>query len=366
MECIYNGKTENEATFKKREHIFPAGIGGIKMLNQGDVSDEINEFFSKLELQFMRESIIQIPRMFLGPGKRGSLNKKKATKSKIFLMRNEEVIKIGYIELGFPKGITQIKFLKEGIKVNVITQSSDENIKLFLKFEDVLKKGEKVKIKRSKKLDINTSIIGFNYDKKEDFVYIYHNHEQFSLLDLIEYFEKKNLFEKIKNQCIEDNLSVSLEKGLEVYNEMSFDINDYFRVCCKIAMNGLCFLKGRDYVTEERFLKIKDFILNGGENRFANFLEMEKNKSFQTCLNKLQVPKYSHFMIFLSEEDGNYCILGIYGLIHQIYFCEAGKNDLFVDGFICDWQNKKEYYLSEYIIEKFKNKFFYEEYFKSN
>lgn len=101
MKCIYNEKEEDQATFEKREHVFPAGIGGINMLNQGDVSDEINEFFSKLELQFMRESIIQIPRMFLGPGKRGSLNKKK-----------------------------------------------------------------------SKKLDENTSVIGFNHDKKDESIYI--------------------------------------------------------------------------------------------------------------------------------------------------------------------------------------------------
>lgn len=366
MKCIYSGKESNEATFDKREHVFPAGIGGINMLNQGDVSDEINEFFSKLELQFMRESIIQIPRMFLGPGKRGSLNKKKATKSKIFLMNNEEVVKIGYIELGVPKGITQIKLLKENMKVNLITESKDKNIELFLRFEEILKKKEKIKIKKSKKLDENTSVIGFNHDKKDESIYIYHNCQKFSLEESIKYFEERKIFEKIKNQCISEKMNISLERELQISNEIQFDINEYFRVCCKIALNGLCFLEGKEYVLKNEFTQIKNFILNGGENKFANILDVKKNEVIENRLNKLQIPKYSHFMIFFRVEDGIHCILGIYGLLHQIHLCKKREYDDFLNGLICDWQNKKEYSLEEYLLEKIKDGKFYEQYFMND
>ncbi|MGL5367630.1 MAG: hypothetical protein ACRDAG_04935 [Cetobacterium somerae] len=365
MKCIYSGKESNEATFDKREHVFPAGIGGINMLNQGDVSDEINEFFSKLELQFMRESIIQIPRMFLGPGKRGSLNKKKATKSKIFLMNNEEVVKIGYIELGVPKGITQIKLLKENMKVSVITELRDENIKLFSKFEEVLKNQEKIKVKKSKRLDKNTSIVGFNHDKKDEYIYIYHNYEKYSLENLIQHFEEKKIFEMIKSQCTKDNLTISLEKGLQISNEMSFNIDDYFRICCKIAINGLCFLKGKENILKDRFWEIKDFILNGGENKFCTFLEIKNNRNFEDTFRKLEIPKFCHFMIFLTREDGVYCILGIYGLIHQIYLCEKKDSEGFEGGLICDWQNKKEYNFNEYLAEKLQDQRIWEKYFMS-
>lgn len=44
------------------------------MLKQGMVSDEINEYFSKLDIEFMRKSPIAIVRKFEGSGKRGSLS----------------------------------------------------------------------------------------------------------------------------------------------------------------------------------------------------------------------------------------------------------------------------------------------------
>lgn len=52
--CIYLKKMLPDVTFNKAEHIIPAGIGGIKTLPKGLVSDEANELFSKLELDFMR------------------------------------------------------------------------------------------------------------------------------------------------------------------------------------------------------------------------------------------------------------------------------------------------------------------------
>lgn len=361
MKCIYNGKTEKEASFMKREHVFPAGLGGKNMLNQGDVSDEVNEFFSKLELEFMRESIIQIPRIFLGPGKRGSLNKKKATKSKIFLMNNENTFKIGYIELGIPKTISQIRFYNDSIRVNLIPQSKEENIKILLKFKKNLIEKIRIKIKKSKKLESNTIIVGFNDDKKEEIIYIYHNYKDFSLINLIDYIENKEIFEKIRNNYKEEYLNKTSEEGMEVSTEIAFNLNSYYRVCCKIALNGLCFLKGRDFVSQENFVDIKKFILNNEENKFINLTE--ENIDIQNMLTKLQIPKYSHFMFFFIKENDLCCFLGIYGFLHQIYLAKIYNNDLFLDGLICDWQNNKEYNLCEYLLEKSTDKNFFNEYF---
>ncbi|WP_057912619.1 HNH endonuclease [Peribacillus muralis] len=70
--CIYFKKTEPEATFLSEEHIFPAGIGGKKKLPQEYVSHDCNNAFSSMELEFMRNSIISIPRQFYGPGNEGN------------------------------------------------------------------------------------------------------------------------------------------------------------------------------------------------------------------------------------------------------------------------------------------------------
>ena len=111
--CIYSKKTEPDVHFKKQEHIFPASLGGLSKLPKGYVSDEINEkFSSELEIEFMREGIISIPRQFMGPGTRGNIsNIKKATQSKVHLMKDDgNRYALGYVVLGKPIHIKQIIF----------------------------------------------------------------------------------------------------------------------------------------------------------------------------------------------------------------------------------------------------------------
>ena len=50
--CIYLGEQAG-LTYHKREHIFPAAIGGIHMLEKGWVSDQANEFFHLLSYMFL-------------------------------------------------------------------------------------------------------------------------------------------------------------------------------------------------------------------------------------------------------------------------------------------------------------------------
>lgn len=68
-ECIYF-KNQNNIMFKGREHIFPAGLGGIQTLPEGYVSKEANDYFSKLEDHLMHYSLISTTRMMVGPPKR--------------------------------------------------------------------------------------------------------------------------------------------------------------------------------------------------------------------------------------------------------------------------------------------------------
>lgn len=73
--CIYY-KDRQDLTFTKREHIFPRCIGGVNRLNLGIVSDQANEFFANnLEVKTMRESVIAISKILLGPKKKPSKEK---------------------------------------------------------------------------------------------------------------------------------------------------------------------------------------------------------------------------------------------------------------------------------------------------
>ncbi|MDD4562431.1 MAG: hypothetical protein PHW39_05090 [Syntrophomonadaceae bacterium] len=77
LECIYLKQTKPDLKFTKREHVIPAGIGGIEKLPSGYVSDAANEFFSSIELIALRKTFLAVNRENVGPGKRGTLNVKK-------------------------------------------------------------------------------------------------------------------------------------------------------------------------------------------------------------------------------------------------------------------------------------------------
>lgn len=360
MKCIYTEKDEKIAMFKKREHVFPAGIGGKNMLNQGDVCDEINEFFSKLELNFMRESIIQIPRMFVGPGKRGSLNKKKATKSKVFLMYTENESKLGYILLGNPIIIPQIKIIKDKeIRFRLPVKNKEENIETILKFEELLNKSENIKLNKSNRLEEESIIIGYNNSKKEK-IYIYHNRKDISLTKLKSMFKEAGVFKKIKQEYKEENLMLE-KQSVECEMKISFDVNDYYRICCKIAINGLCYLKGSDFLFDKRFDNIKKFILEGGENRFFNIIE-QKEDHFGFC-KRIKLPTQSHKMIFIDNDDGFYCYLEIYGIAQNIRISEKLNENDDILGLVCDWENAREFTLREYILEKIEQEDFMKDYY---
>ena len=72
--CIYLFDKKSGLTYKNKEHVISAGIGGKRTLPKGYVSDQANELFSKYELMCLRYSPMQIARARYGPGKRGSLN----------------------------------------------------------------------------------------------------------------------------------------------------------------------------------------------------------------------------------------------------------------------------------------------------
>jgi len=65
-------KTEPGESSTSKEHIFPARIGGIRKLTMEYVSHECNNAFSKMELPFLRNSLLALPRQLVGPGKRGN------------------------------------------------------------------------------------------------------------------------------------------------------------------------------------------------------------------------------------------------------------------------------------------------------
>jgi hypothetical protein len=100
--CIYSKQDDSTATFFSAEHIIPKCIGGIRCLPKGWVSDEINNGFSVLELNFARNNpVVSIHKMF--DPDIGRKKHKNRYKVGIFIDReNTSELSLGYMKNATP------------------------------------------------------------------------------------------------------------------------------------------------------------------------------------------------------------------------------------------------------------------------
>lgn len=95
--CIYYGNRD-ELTYNGQEHVIPAALGCHTKLANGMVSDQANSYFSSIECRVLEKSLINIVRMIVGPGKRGSLSEKKASTSGVSVICVNGKMHLGYMK----------------------------------------------------------------------------------------------------------------------------------------------------------------------------------------------------------------------------------------------------------------------------
>ncbi len=342
--CIYLKGTEPQLMFKSGEHIIPAGLGGIMKLQTGLVSDQVNtQIFSPLELDFMRNSHISLPRQFYGPGKRGSLATEKASKSNVHIMesRDDGSRCLGYIKLGKPCSIPQFRVgLDEIVHFNFDKADGTPEIQLY-NFSKSLKKFDGIYHEiNDKRIPEDEYILG---------------------IDNAKWFLAKNPTRQIPDLLkavgkiigsIDDDTKVEPQfQTTQITSHQSFEINmdGFFRVCAKIVFNFLALSKGQDFVLLEEFDPIRNWILNGGENKFVQPIDKNSQLDF---LVQIPFPELSHKIIIAKVKNSLIGIISFYGTnfeaIIQLTDNMVAK-DFYLDGFICDWKNKKEYRFLEFI-----------------
>lgn len=365
--CIYSKKTEPDVNFKKQEHIFPASLGGLKKLPKGYVSDEINEkFSSELETEFMREGIMSIPRQFIGPGTRGNIsNIKKATQSKVHLMKDDDNrYTLGYIVLGKPTHINQIIF------------NFDNEGNLSDSHEVIFPSGTKDIISEIKKFSNLSDSINFIIDNKIPCNKIilgiqeYQNKGKGPILS--KWFIGHN--ESIKvNEDLKDKLKLGVEriydaskdkifdstvtsKQVTSYQTLRIDTNVFFRTCAKIAFNYVAEIVGPKVVLKKEFDEIRNYIVNGGENKFVDFSKDRSESSYPIfdCLND------KHILIAKFTDKDIIVSIVFYGLTHigvRIPYTASIKElpDSFkMKGTVIDWKNREEHDLFKYVLDRYK------------
>jgi hypothetical protein len=335
MECIYyKGKTGlNE---KGQEHIFPAGLGGIKKLPKGYVSYEANNYFSKLEDHLMHGSLVMFHRSIFGPSKRKD---KKEGKRIITVMEisntdGSKRAEFGFIREGTPYPIAQVYIMKDHMTFTVSPEGGVEELNSFIQ---QLKTGNGRIIRKTSDLIKGEDVI-IGYSQKT--IYAGINPDNNTTDDVL-----KALIKKAVDLYTPDHQMKHAEGQISSGYKLSETMGDY-RVFGKIAFNVLAEIKGKDYVLNSDFDKYREWLMGNDDPDYDGFLpSLEKNdieKNF---------PENSHWCILLNIQGDLCAVVCLYNTFKRYMVISKGRGcDIDrVDGMICDWKNEKEYRLIEYI-----------------
>lgn len=354
--CVYY-KKQRGLRFDKQEHIFPAFIGGIKKLDQGIVSDEVNELFSGMEKHVSMESLINIERMFCGPGKRGSRNPKKQGNPKIGVMCLEDGgVSLGYIVLGKPKQIIQC-FLDTdtgGSELKMLMDASEkENAgKVAEEFIEELKsfKVEDAICLTDPRISENSKILG---NHKGKWFLAYNPEREKSVVEkevsaFIQKLEDKKYASENPEEC-----RVSREQ-LRFNFRYAMDMNKYFRFHAKIAFNVSTYLNGREFMLNECFDGIRRAILSGDRiKEYVWILPENPLAGLEDYNYKDKYGKHVHSVVCCQRKKEYYAFVSLYGVVACVMVkltdCLDVRPTRATDGFFCDWENRKEYRMWEFL-----------------
>ena len=348
--CIYTKKNGKEANFTSEEHVIPKCIGGIKKLKKGFVSDEFNNAISKAEKQFSREyPMVVFPRMMYGPKGRRSHSGKSSLS---FLKSMEDnFIQLGYIENGKPCPILQIiarinpKNKEAPIESvqGVITQKGEEKklLEALLKYKDDFEC-----IRSDDALMKNKICIGIAQKK----IYL-GCHEKMSEGDAREYMDM--FLRLVKGNRLKVPTDVPMESKkykVEYKKRLAFIVDSIQRVYAKMAFNTLAFIKGQEFVLRGEFDPLREAITTGAN--IQKFVSMPETTCSAQVAQILRFKHNEHFIFLKKERQDLYGIVILYGGSSSVMVKLAGNwKECFEScGFICDWMNKEEFLLEEFIL----------------
>jgi hypothetical protein len=324
-DCIYY-KNRPGLTFEKGEHVIPAGIGGHLKLPKGYVSDQFNHDISKVEMAFMRQSIIAMPRQLVGPGKRGKTTQK-PTRSPVMVISQPgqpETHALGYLSLAKAIHLPQIK-------INTASGELHWSVPIemapghdgYLKAE--LERCSRYQARHilDNKLSEDEVIIGFD----EQLYIAHHPARDFEL-----------------TTALVDGLKAAITTSTGPYqplhqpvsfNQVSVIADDFYRVTAKIALNTLAILKGKIFVLSPAFDVLRSYITDAGTNPGVIFIPKPKLMP--------QFPVDAHHLMFAASKGklaADVCFYNQFTV--NVVLANNFDEDFQPLIYLCDWRNKQE------------------------
>lgn len=352
-QCIYYKYYNEKLEYSNQEHVIPAGLGGIKKLPCGFVSNEANNYFSSFELRALRNSLLSINRNNFGPGKRGSLNVLKVRNPVVHIFTAISPEK----ELDTLLVPYRLGFMFSGV-VRILPQifiKFDEawNMKRPLYISDNLSKQPEGTLKKFHS-SLNTFIR--STDRKYifinplsstscNFVSIAYHENRFYVCSSIKNFNMDNFCKLITLRALPDINPFLLSSASKYqYNYMIDDVKDvsFPLIYIKSAFNALSLFKGQAFILEDIFDPIRSSICNAGD--LASYWVSCKMPSWLVNWVKSNVPPKAHFIVI----DGYDGVIDAYvsffrePLNSTIRITSNYSGEAFRIGLICDWESRKE------------------------
>lgn len=290
------------------------------------MSDEANKMFSKIETVALRNSLVAFNRINFGPGKRRSLNVKKIKAPFMRVLKQKQYdvkFLLGFIFAGQSYIISQIildfndeensfrpYFMTTMLNDRLINEFPRELIKRILLFlED---KDRKFKLVY---MPFETGRHFINIGYYESRWYVATSHKTINMD-----FLAKDLLLPMLNEMLEEshnkkelcNKEVFTNLPLKYKVRVNTDANIFYFLYVKTAFNTLAFLKGRDFVCNEIFDKVREGIVN--TNGLVNFIDSEKNP-FDSIIEGYveNFPEKAHYVIIFAKENRLIAYVSFYG-----------------------------------------------------
>ena len=333
--CIYFGNAP-DLTYKKREHIFPAGLVGTVTLPQGWVSDQANKLFSSMEDKLMHDSLLALDRYFFGPGdRRGKDSMSNVTVG----VQDDGKIALSYLSMGKPHLIDQVYLHADNAVVSARDDGSDAG-RIMERINKALGKFDaqsKFVFLPCPDIAAEDMIIGAHDGK----VFVSCSGERPSS-DRVYDAIGKILGGFQSGELKRDSQHIRQKHVLTENGSIA-------RMYAKTGMNVLAHLRGVEYAAHPAFDGIRRWIVSGENDEEFNYLPSVSAERSKLAYG---LPKDAHFCVFTQMEGEIRALVCFYGrYTRQFAFGQAlAKEDFkYPGGYICDWRNKDEYTLAEHI-----------------
>lgn len=308
------------------------------MLDHGIVSDQANELFSPMELKLMRHSLIAFDRMMYGPGKRGSHNPAKAAKSAVNVgLQDDGQPILCYTAAGKPYNIPQFHRHENEATVSVPNEYADGEKQILSFLASLEHFSGKYTFLASKHIPNGDILVGVS-----DGTYYVATHSikpsDFNIGKEIQEFLDNFQMQELKYGEHHAKQSHRLGENSEIA-----------RMYAKIAMNVLALRKGYEYASHPNFSEIREWILTGKSSTEFFFLPQIQAEPLNNIMKI--IPPKAHWCIFVCGDgklDAIVCLYNRYIRRFTLGDLPEGKSFL-LDGYICDWENEREYTIMQYI-----------------